>query len=184
MDLVVYQPVGTLSSRHDFLSSWDCLLASSPDALCELSWHLTQGSTTSLKAACVQRLKKETQGPVHLSVWRGTQDLEPPVEYVAGSKDLAGLIQNFYGKDDQIHPSLRLNPPSTRRNGGGNKRPLQTAKDRVICMVPRDPFLSVHKCAQSQWKVWSSPWTGLEQDPSATAVMPRDLETSVWENKS
>lgn len=92
MDLVVYQPVGTLSSRHDFLSSWDCLLASSPDALCELSWHLTQCSTTSLKAACVQRLKKEIQGPVHLSVWRGIQDLEPPVEYVEGSKDLAGLI--------------------------------------------------------------------------------------------
>lgn len=187
MDLVVYQPVGTLSIEHDFLSSWDCLLAPSPDALCELSWHFTQCSVTSLKAACAHRLKKEIQGPERLS-WclKGHTRFRATCGICWGTQGFRGSDswQNFYGKDDQIHPSLHLSPPSTRRNGGGNKRPWQTAKDRVIYTVPQDPFLSVHKCAQSQWKVWSSPWTGLEQDPSATAVMPRDLETSVLENKS
>lgn len=142
MDLVVYKPVGTLSIRHDFLSSWDCLLASSPDALCELSWHLTQCCAASLKAACVQRPKKEIQGPEHLlGVLRDIQDLEPPVEYVEGSKDLEGLIK--------FTPSLCLSPPSTRRNGGGNRRPLQAVKDHVVCTVPR-ALLSVHKCVQNQ----------------------------------
>lgn len=152
MDIVVYKPVGTLSIRHDFLSSWNCLLASSPDALCELSWHLTQCCAASLKAACVQRPKKEIQGPEHLlGVLRDIQDLEPPVEYAEGSKDLEGLIlgRTFTEKMIKFTPSLRLSPPSTRRNGGGNRRPLQAAKDQVVCTVPR-ALLSVHKCVQSQ----------------------------------
>lgn len=144
MDLVVYQPAGTLSIGHHFLSSWDCLLAPSPDALCELSWHLTQCSVTSLKAACAHRLKKEIQGPVHRLSWclKGHTRFRATCGICWGTQGFREYDswQNFYGKGDQIHPSLHLSPHPPEEMVVGTKDHGRQRKTKRFALCPETLF--------------------------------------------
>lgn len=166
MDLVVYQSVGTLSIGHDFLSSWDCLLAPSPDSLCELSWQLTQCSAASLKAACVQRLKKEIQGPERL-LWcsKGHTRFRAACRIRWGVQGFRGSDswQTFYGKDDQIHPQPQSQSPIHQKKRLWEQKTIaDSGRPSDLHCAPRPFSECAQMCAKSvKSLVFSLDWPGM-----------------------